>query len=137
MTGYLKNMVAVNRSVHEYVVYDSGGIEKSFAEDLEKNAAVKVYAKLPGWFEIKTPLGGYNPDWAILIEDTEGHERLYFVVETKSSLFSDDLRDKEGAKIECGKAHFAALHTGDTSARFLPATTLEEVLTSTGPKRGK
>ena len=59
------------------------------------------------------------------------------MVETKSSLFADDLRDKEGAKIECGKAHFAALHTDDTSARFLPATNLEEVLTSSAPKAAK
>ena len=51
--------------------------------------------------------------------------------------FTDDLRDKEGAKIECGKAHFAALYTDDTSARFLPATTLEEVLTSFGSDRGE
>lgn len=137
LTGYLRNLVEdAQKSVYEHVVFDSG-TEEDFARSLEFNDAVKVYAKLPGWFEIKTPLGGYNPDWAILIEDTEGHERLYFVVETKSSLFTDDLRDKEGAKIECGKAHFAALHTDDTSARFLPATTLEEVLTSTGPKRGE
>jgi len=49
----------------------------------------------------------------------------------------DDLRDKEGTKIECGTAHFAALHTDDTSARFLPATTLEEVLSSAGSDRGE
>ena len=69
---------------------------------------MKVYAKLPGWFKVPTPLGTYNPDWAVLVEK-DGAERLYFVVETKSSLFTDDLRDKESAKIECGKAHFKAL----------------------------
>ena len=63
---------------------------------------MKVYAKLPGWFKVPTPLGTYNPDWAVLVEK-DGAERLYFVVETKSSLFTDDLRDKEGAKIECGE----------------------------------
>ena len=78
---------------------------------MEKNEAVKVYAKLPGWFKVPTPLGTYNPDWAVLVEK-DGAERLYFVVETKSSLFTDDLRDKESAKIKCGEAHFEELATG-------------------------
>ena len=52
---------------------------------------MKVYAKLPGWFKVPTPLGTYNPDWAVLVEK-DGSERLYFVVETKGSLFTDDLR---------------------------------------------
>ncbi|MCV4820906.1 hypothetical protein OFM15_33000, partial [Escherichia coli] len=77
-------------------------------DQLEKNSAIKVYAKLPGWFTVPTPLGSYNPDWAVLVEK-DGAERLYFVVETKSALFTDDLRDKERAKIECGKAHFKAV----------------------------
>ena len=58
---------------------------------------MKVYAKLPGWFKVPTPLGTYNPDWAVLVEK-DGTERLYFVVETKSSLFTDDLRDKEAPR---------------------------------------
>ena len=68
LTGYLKNMLEVTRSVYEHVVYDSAGVERTFAEQLEKNEAVKVYAKLPGWFRVPTPLGPYNPDWAILVE---------------------------------------------------------------------
>ncbi len=62
----------------------------------------------------------------------DGTERLYFVVETKSSLFTDDLRDREAAKIQCGEAHFQALATGDTQnpARFIKATTLDDVLTA-------
>ena len=127
LTGYLKNMLDAEKSVHEQVVYDSAGIEKSFAQQLENNEAVKVYAKLPGWFKIPTPLGSYNPDWAVLIE-IDGTERLYFVVETKSSLFTDDLRDREGAKIECGKAHFRALATGPKPARFVTARTLDDVM---------
>ena len=85
-----------SKSVYEQVVYDSD-TERTFAEQLEKNEAVKVYAKLPGWFKVPTPLGTYNPDWAVLVEK-DGAERLYFVVETKGSLFTDDLRDKEGAR---------------------------------------
>lgn len=125
LTGYLKNMLAATKSVYEEVVYDSSGVERTFAEQLEKNEAVKVYAKLPGWFKVPTPLGTYNPDWAVLVEK-DGAERLYFVVETKSSL--DDLRDKERAKIECGKAHFKALAVGDTPAEFITARNIDDLM---------
>ena len=127
LTGYLKTMINVDKSVHEQVIYQSD-TERSFAEQLEKNEAIKVYAKLPGWFKIPTPLGPYNPDWAVLV-DKDGTERLYFVVETKSSLFTDDLRTKEDAKIKCGEAHFAELEKHNTpAARFLKATKLDDLL---------
>ena len=58
--------------------------------------------------KVPTPLGTYNPDWAVLVE-MDGAERLYFVVETKGGLFLDDLREKEQAKMECGEAHFKAI----------------------------
>ncbi len=127
LTGYLKSMIDANKSVHEQVIYQMN-TERTFAEQLEKNEAVKVYAKLPGWFKVPTPLGPYNPDWAVLV-DKNGTERLYFVVETKSSLFTDDLRDKESAKIKCGEAHFAELATHNTpAAQFLKATKLDDLL---------
>lgn len=127
LTGYLKNMLLnAERSVYEHVVCDSD-TERTFAEQLEKSNAVKVYAKLPGWFKVPTPLGTYNPDWAVLI-DRDGTERLYFVVETKSSLFTGDLRDKESDKITCGKAHFQALHVGENPATYQVARTLDDVL---------
>jgi type III restriction enzyme len=127
LTGYLKTMINADKSVHEQVIYQSD-TERTFAEQLEKNEAIKVYAKLPGWFRVPTPLGPYNPDWAVLV-DKDGTERLYFVVETKSSLFTDDLRDKESAKIKCGEAHFAELANHNTpAARFLTATKLDDVL---------
>ena len=117
LTGYLKNLVQdTQKSVYQHVVYDSA-VERDFAEALEKNEAVKVYAKLPGWFKVPTPLGTYNPDWAVLIE-RDGQERLYFVVETKSSLIEGDLRDREGGKIKCGAAHFAALAVGENPAIY-------------------
>ncbi len=127
LTGYLKSMVEAQKSVHEHVIYQSD-TERTFAEQLEMNEAIKVYAKLPGWFQVPTPLGPYNPDWAVLV-DKDGVERLYFVVETKSSLFTDDLRDKESAKIKCGEAHFAelAMHSSP-AAQFLKATKLEDLL---------
>jgi hypothetical protein len=96
---------------------------------LESNEAVKLYAKLPGWFKVPTPLGTYNPDWAVLIEK-DGAERLYLVVETKSSLFKDDLRGTEGGKIECGKAHFKALAVGDNPARYIVATKFDDLMTA-------
>jgi type III restriction enzyme len=127
LCGYLKTMVEANKSVHEQVIYQSD-TERTFAEQLEKNEAIKVYAKLPGWFQVPTPLGPYNPDWAVLV-NKDGAERLYFVVETKSSLFTDDLRDKEHAKIKCGKAHFAELARHTTSAaQFLVSRSLDELL---------
>ncbi len=127
LTGYLKNMMNSNKSAYEQVVYDSPGVEHTFAEQLESNDSVKVYAKLPGWFTVPTPLGAYNPDWAVLVEK-DGAERLYFVVETKSSLYADDLRVKEGAKIECGKAHFKALAVGDRPAEFVQARNIDDLL---------
>jgi len=106
--GYLqKNMVESRKSVFDHVVYDSD-IELEFASAFEKSDDIKLYAKLPDWFKIDTPLGGYNPDWAVLIE-VDGKEKLYFVVETKSTLFTDALRPTEQAKIACGKEHFKAL----------------------------
>jgi len=117
------------KSVYEHVVYDSTP-ERDFADGLEKNEAIKVYAKLPGWFKVPTPLGSYNPDWAVLVEE-EGGERLYFVVETKSSLFADDLRGKEDAKIECGRVHFQALAAKEDRAEYMVARSIDDVLAKT------
>jgi len=108
LTGYLnKNMLESQKSVYKHVIYDSD-VEAEFAKSFEQSEDVKVYAKLPGWFKIETPLGSYNPDWAVLIE-LDGEEKLYFVVETKGSLFFDMLRPAEQAKIDCGRKHFKAL----------------------------
>ena len=90
---------------------------------------MKVYAKLPGWFTVPTPLGTYNPDWAVLVDTDEG-ERLYFVIETKASALMDDLRLTEAAKIKCGRAHFNALATEESPARYEVATSFSEFLAS-------
>jgi type III restriction enzyme len=69
-----------------------------------------------------------NRDWAVLVEK-DGTERLYyFVVETKSSLFTDDLRDKESAKIVCGKAHFKVLAVGENPAEFITARNIDDLM---------
>ncbi len=106
--GYLeRNMIASEKSVFDYVVYDSMN-EESFARSFENNHGVKLYAKLPGWFKIPTPLGTYNPDWAVVVEQ-DGHDKLYFVLETKSNILHDALRPLEREKFECGHKHFEAL----------------------------
>lgn len=108
LTGYLsKNMIESKKSVFEYVVYDSDN-EESFAESFEANDSVKLYVKLPDWFKIPTPIGSYNPDWALLIEK-DGQNKLYFVIETKANILTESLRPTEKAKIECGHKHFEAL----------------------------
>ena len=126
LTGYIKNTLNSEKSVYERVVYDSSP-ERDFADAMEKNNAIKVYAKLPGWFKVPTPLGTYNPDWAVLVEQ-DGGQQLYFVIETKSSLFTDNRRNKENAQIECGKAHFAALLVGDNPAKYRVARHLDDLL---------
>ena len=123
LAGYLnQNLQESKKGIYDYVVYDSD-VEKSFALSFENNPMVKVYAKLPSFFKIDTPLGSYNPDWAVVIEN-DGEEKLYFVVETKSSLFNDALRPTEKAKIMCGKAHFEALESG---VAFIKASKMKDV----------
>jgi type III restriction enzyme len=123
LAGYLsQNLQESQKGVYDYVIYDSD-VEKNFAISFENNPIVKVYAKLPGFFKIETPLGGYNPDWAVVIEK-DGAEKLYFVVETKSSLFTDALRPTEQAKIDCGKAHFDAI---GNDISFIKATKISDV----------
>lgn len=93
--------------LYDGVIWDSPTIEKPFAEGLERMANVKLYVKLPSWFTIDTPIGRYNPDWAIVMEDSENvEERLYLVRETKGSLNLNDLRPDEKRKIICGRKHF-------------------------------
>jgi type III restriction enzyme len=133
LTGYLKNLLDANKSVYEQIVYDSD-TERTFGDQLEKNEAIKVYAKLPGWFTVPTPLGSYNPDWAVLVEK-DGAERLYFVVETKSTLFTDELRDKESGKIACAKVHFKALKQGENPAQYVVERNVEEFLAAASSAR--
>ena len=92
----------------EYVPLDSA-VESQFAEDCETSEQVKFYFKLPDWFKIPTPIGNYNPDWAVVFEDDK---KVYFVAETKDTGTSTidllKLRESERQKIKCGKAHFKA-----------------------------
>jgi type III restriction enzyme len=97
----------VRKHVYDYVVTDSN-TEKSFAKDLDASSEVCVYAKLPRGFFISTPMGNYNPDWAIVFNEGQV-KHIYFVAETKGSLDSLELREIEKAKIDCARKHFAAI----------------------------
>lgn len=117
LTGYLgedgntvKVDTSLNKTVYDYVVTDSD-VEKEFAEALENDEDVKFYIKLPDWFKIPTPLGSYNPDWAIFKNEDEG-PKLYFIIETKGNTAWNELRPDERAKINAGEQSFAALDTG-------------------------
>ena len=103
------------RSLYDLVVVDSQGVEKRFAEELEREEEVEVYTKLPRGFYINTPVGKYNPDWAIVFREG-AVKHIYFVAETKGSEDITQLRGVESAKIECAKRHFASI--SDSSVKF-------------------
>ena len=101
-----RNVIETNseKNVFDHVIYDSN-IEKQFAEDAEYDDDVILYAKLPMTFKIDTPIGSYNPDWAIVLNSDSG-EKLYFVAETKGTDNINDLKGIERKKIFCGRKHF-------------------------------
>ena len=103
--SYLNNRLEVKKSVYDAVVYDSE-IEKNFAEELDKRADIKLFVKLPSWFIVETPIGEYNPDWAIV---KHNEQTIYLVKETKGTKDFLKLRNSEADKVRCGKEHFKAL----------------------------
>ena len=105
-----RNAVQVEHSVYDYLIYDSG-VESRFAKSLDEDPDVKMFFKIPPRFKIETPIGSYNPDWAVFLEK-DGEQKLYFVLETKGTTSLLDLRNSEKLKIHCGKQHFAALEDG-------------------------
>lgn len=104
LVNYL-NALQVQKSVYEYVVYDSE-VEREFAKKLDERDDIKLFVKLPGWFEIDTLVGKYNPDWAILKHDGLA---LYLVRETKGTRDFLKLRTTEADKVRCGQRHFETL----------------------------
>lgn len=103
------------KSLYDLVVVDSQGVEKNFAEELERQQAVEVYTKLPRGFYINTPVGKYNPDWAVVFREG-AVKHIYFVAETKGSQEVTQLREVERAKIECASRHFASI--SDSTLKF-------------------
>ena len=106
-----RNAVKVEHSVYDYIVYDSSTVERPFAVALDNDPDVKMFFKIPDNFKIDTPIGNYNPDWAVFL-NKNGEEKLYFVIETKGSLNPYERKGKENLKIHCGKQHFKALDNG-------------------------
>lgn len=105
------NAMKAQRHLYDHIVYDSSN-ERDFAADLDTNTNVAVYVKLPDSFYISTPVGHYNPDWAIAFyEGTVKH--IYFVAETKGSMSSMQLRLIEESKIHCAREHFRAISNGN------------------------
>lgn len=101
-----ENAIDVKKHIYDFLVTDSKN-ETNFAKKLE-SGEVTVYAKLPNGFKIPTPVGNYNPDWAIVF-DNPSFKYVYFIAETKGSMDSMELRDVEKAKIECARRHFECL----------------------------
>lgn len=117
ITGeYNHNLIDTpNNHLYDKLRYDSD-IEKNFAEELDKSDAVEVYVKLPKRFYIDTPMGHYNPDWAIAFKDESGVKHIYFVAETKGvneGQLDVGVKGIEKAKIECARKHFAKISNGD------------------------
>ena len=101
----------LQKHIYDWLTSDSAG-EKCFAKDLDNSAEVVVYAKLPGGFAIPTPVGSYNPDWAIAFQEGKV-KHLYFVAETKGSMSDMQLRAIEKSKIACAEKFFMSLGTKD------------------------
>ena len=105
------NAMKAKKHLYDHIVYDSSN-ERDFATDLDTNTDVAVYVKLPDGFYISTPVGHYNPDWAIAFY--EGNiKHIYFVAETKGSMSSMQLRLIEESKIHCAREHFKAISSGN------------------------
>ena len=121
---YLNRLYEVRskeKTPYNFIEIDSDStVEKEVAEKLDSDESVKFFCKLPRWFVVPTPLGNYNPDWAVVAENDE---KLYLVRETKSTHDRDARRETENRKIDCGRAHFDAL-----GVNFAVATNIHEVL---------
>lgn len=105
------NAMKAKKHLYDHIVYDSTN-ERDFASELDTSSDVAVYVKLPDGFYISTPVGHYNPDWAIAFY--EGNiKHIYFVAETKGSMNSMQLRQIEASKIHCAKEHFKAISNGN------------------------
>lgn len=105
-------LIPAGKSLYDYVITDDSTPERQFVQDLENWEEVKLFVKLPGWFVVPTPIGNYNPDWAVVIQPHDefgqptGEEMLYLVAETKSTTDLGKLRPDERRKIACGEKHF-------------------------------
>jgi len=106
------NVVEVNKGLYDQVICDSD-IERNFALDVDEERKVRVFVKLPSWYTISTPIGNYNPDFALVLEKKSLKDKdktnYYFVIETKGSREWEALNDSEKMKIDCAVKHFEAI----------------------------
>jgi type III restriction enzyme len=122
-----ERLIPVENSIYDHIVVQSD-TEKRFVEKLKKRTDVRLFVKLPGWFKVTTPVGQYNPDWGLVMEEVDAFgdhgPLLYLVRETKSTTVASELRGTENQKNHCGKAHFVGALGVDykviTSADELP-----------------
>jgi len=122
----------LKRHIYDYVITDSK-VEKAFAEKLDVSDEVVVYAKLPGGFFIPTPVGDYNPDWAISFKEG-AVKHVYFIAETKGSMSSLDLRGVEGKKIDCARKFFEKLEAANIGemVKYDVVTDYDKLMTAVG-----
>ncbi len=107
LNDYTFNVTDSSKTIYEELIPLDSGVESKFAHDCETSDQIKFYFKLPNWFKIPTPIGNYNPDWAVVFEDDK---KIYFVAETKDTgtlqVDLSKLPMEQQQKIKCGKAHF-------------------------------
>ena len=117
-------LIPVDNSIYDHIVVQSE-TEKKFAEKLKRMKNVRLFIKLPNWFKVGTPVGQYNPDWGLVMEQVFGEDGplLYLIRETKSSTVPDELRGTENQKIHCGKRHF----TGALGVDYRVVTSADEL----------
>lgn len=101
LDNFTHSVTAPNKTIYENFIPLDSGVENQFAKDCETSENIEFYFKLPNWFKIPTPIGNYNPDWAVVFK---GEKKIYFVAETKSE--GQELLKSEKQKIKCGKEHF-------------------------------
>lgn len=119
-------LVQVTKSIYDHITVESN-TERSFVEKLKARQDVRLFVKLPGWFKVATPVGQYNPDWALVMDQLNAFgddgPRLYLVRETKGSTVAEDLRINENRKIQCGERHF----TGALGVDFRVVTNADDL----------
>ena len=108
LESYVSRLLEVKNSLYDVVEFESK-VEEEFAKKLNVRRDIKLFFKLPDWFKIETPLGTYNPDWAIVKENETGQNKVYLVRETKGTKEWLKAPEVQRNKIRCGKAHFKAI----------------------------
>jgi type III restriction enzyme len=112
LESYISRLLEVQHSIYDVVEFESK-VEYNFAKALDARKDIKLFFKLPDWFKVETPLGTYNPDWAIVREEPDGQNKVYLVRETKGTTNWLKIPEIQRKKIQCGKAHFKAVGLKD------------------------